>query len=248
MSTDVPAAAYSQERPAPDEMTHWDVVNLGQWGRYITEMEKAEILRAHDFAAPPSDAIDLGCGSGRWSKLLSGLGWRMTCIDVSERTLSICHRILPEANMVRADPHAQSIPCRSDAASLLLCVEVGEVLESDWFLPEAGRVLRKNGVLAAVVWNRYSWRGLACRLKYRMTANAHDRRCYYNFPWRRWRKKLAAAGFEVLSARGLCWGPFTRLSGSSLIPAWLFLERRLRLNRWVSASPWVVMAARKTGS
>jgi SAM-dependent methyltransferase len=232
-------------RPGEDGLTYWDKVARSKWGNYLTDVEKRVVGQGVKLAGKPSVGVDLGCGSGRWSKLASDAGWRMTCLDVEERTLSICQRNVPNANCLLADPGASTIPCPSNSAGLMLCVEVGPVVEADWFHAEASRVLHDGGILVGVVWNRRSWRGAACRLKYRLTKNP-DGRKFYNHAYPPWKKKLTAAGFDVLHEEGLCWGPAGRASNSLLVPLYVKLERFLRLNRLVAWSPWVAFIARKT--
>lgn len=231
--------------PESEGMTHWDKVALTKWGAYVVNVERGLVLRGLELAGKPSVGVDVGCGSGRWSSLASEAGWRMTCIDADRQTLSLCQRNLPQANCVLADPGSRAIPCPSNSAALMLCIEVGEVIETDWFPSEASRVLGDKGILVAVAWNRHSWRGLACRLKYFLTGSPHAQH-YYNHTYSRWKAKLAADGFEVLYQEGLCWGPVGRASDSFLAPLFVKLERLLRLHRLVAWSPWVAFIARRT--
>jgi hypothetical protein len=56
-----------------------------RWGSYITEAKRRAILKAHAVSRRPSKAVDIGRGGGRWSKLLAGAGWEMTCVEVDSR-------------------------------------------------------------------------------------------------------------------------------------------------------------------
>jgi SAM-dependent methyltransferase len=230
--------------PGGDDMTIWDKVALTKWGKYVADTERGLVCRGIELAGQPASGIDLGCGSGRWSRMAAEAGWRMTCIDVDQRALSICQRNLPEAKYLLADPAVQAIPCQTSSAGLLLCIEVGPVIESDWFIPEVSRVLIKGGVLVAVAWNRRSWRGAACRFKYRLTGNP-DGNKFYNHRYASWKARLRAAGFQVVYEQGLCWGPARRSSNSFVVPLYVTLERLFRLNRLISWSPWIAFIARK---
>jgi len=244
----MPAKTQTASDPvSPEEggMTYWDKVALTRWGSYLTERERGLVLQGIQSAGKPALGIDMGCGSGRWSKLASESGWRMTCIDADQQSLSVCQRNLPQANCLLANPAVHAIPCQSNSAALLLCVEVAPVIDADWFPSEASRVLADGGVLVAVAWNRHSWRGLALRLKYRL-AGTRDTGRFYSHPYSRLKERLTAAGFQVLYEEGLCWGPLGRTSNSALVPLFVTLERVLRLNRWVAWSPWVAFIARKT--
>ncbi|MGN6742075.1 MAG: class I SAM-dependent methyltransferase [Amnibacterium sp.] len=51
---------------------------------------------------PPGRALDLGCGEGRVTRLLLGLGWTVTAVDFSAEALAIARRLLPgPANRVK---------------------------------------------------------------------------------------------------------------------------------------------------
>jgi SAM-dependent methyltransferase len=225
-------------------MTRWDKVALTRWGEYVIAVEKRVILQAQQTAAPPAKALDWGCGSGRWSKLLHELEWQMTCVDVDAEALEICRQNVPAGRHILAERTARRVDCPDQSMRLLLCVEVGPVIERDWFLAEAHRILQRGGLLVSVWWNRHSCRGLACRLKYRLTANK-DAENYYNHSFGEQKRELVKAGFEISMAEGFCWWPFGRSSDSRWIPFFVRLERWLRLNRCVALSPWVMVIARK---
>lgn len=55
------------------EDTYWERVARSSWGSYITEVEKRLRTAA-------TTALVVGCGGGRWSRLLVDLGWNMVCM------------------------------------------------------------------------------------------------------------------------------------------------------------------------
>src|SRR5439155_4055080 len=98
MTADVNAATTDESSLSALSMTHWDrVAETTSWGRYLTDVERQVVLRGEALAERPGHALDLGCGSGRWSKLLSERGWNMTCTDVNAQALAICRRNVPKA-------------------------------------------------------------------------------------------------------------------------------------------------------
>ncbi|GJQ22980.1 MAG: methyltransferase domain-containing protein [Planctomycetia bacterium] len=80
--------------------THWEKVAGTRWGAYTTEVEKRAILKAHDLSGESQTAIEIGCEGGRWSKLLTNLGWNMICVDINEAVLKICKKRIPTANCI----------------------------------------------------------------------------------------------------------------------------------------------------
>jgi SAM-dependent methyltransferase len=242
--TDKKSAAPKPVFPETETRTFWDEVALTKWGSYLIETEARLVVKALELAGKPSTGIDLGCGSGRWSKLVSDAGWRMTCIDADQQALTACQQRVPGAHCVLADPTASVIPCPPNSARLLACIEVGEVIEAEWFIPEASRVLEMEGVLVGVMWNRHSWRGLACRLKYYLTSDPNAQ-YYYNHTYASWKEKLAAAGLEMEYEEGLCWGPAGRTSNSFMVPIYVWMEEVFKLNRLIGWSPWIAFIARR---
>jgi SAM-dependent methyltransferase len=225
-------------------VTYWDTVAETKWGTYLAAVEKRLVALGHERASRVGAGIDLGCGSGRWSRQLADLGWQMTCVDVVAEDLAVCQRNVPEARCVLSPRDSATIPCDSRSAGMLLCIEVAPVIDSAWFIPEVHRVLSDGGILVGVLCNQRSWRGLAVRIKSRLKAKQTGYP-FYQHRYRDFRGKLIAAGFEMLHEEGYCWGPAGRCSDSALVPIYTKLEQALHLNRWVSFSPWVAFIARK---
>ena len=224
--------------------TYWDAVARTKWGNYLADFEKRLVSLGNNYAAKRGRGVDLGCGSGRWSRQLTDRGWQMTCIDVAPGDLAVCQRNVPEATCVLSPVDAAAIPCASRAAGILLCIEVAPVIDSPWFIPEAHRVLDTGGVLVGVLCNRNSWRGLTVRTKSRLR-RAQSGYPFYQHSYPEFRNKLITTGFEMLHQEGFCWGPADRCSNSALVPIYSRLERALRLHRRVNVSPWVAFIARK---
>lgn len=225
-------------------MTFWEQAATSRWGRYLSRIEERGIRKAAFVAGKPNQALEIGCDGGRWSKLLADVGWQMTCVDVDPNTLAECQQKVPAAKCILSRPQNETIPCEPDSNDLLLCVEVGPVINSRWFLPEANRVLRLNGVLMGVVWNRTSLRGMLSRLKERLAPTTDT--VFYRRSHTDWRKELDRAGFQLVHEEGFCWGFFGRMSNSPLIPLITKLERLLQLHRLTVFSPWIIFIARKT--
>jgi len=238
-------AGTAFEISAPKSMTYWDrVAESTRWGRYVTEVEKQVVLRGETFATTPRHAVDLGCGSGRWSKILADRGWDMTCIDANRQSLGICQRNVPSAKCILAHTKDRNLPLASSSASLAMCIEVVPLIEADWFQSEVHRVLADRGILVGVYINGQSLRGMASRLKNRLV-NGQDNYDFYQSCYSDWKRELLQTGFEMLHEESCCWGPFSRDSNSPFVPAFTKMERALQLHRVVAFSPWVVFIAQK---
>jgi SAM-dependent methyltransferase len=237
----VSADVVTENLPAT---TYWDHVGrTTRWGRYLADLERKLILRG-EALAQRGRAVDFGCGGGRWSKLLSGRGWQMSCMEVNPQALAICQRDLPSAKCFLINPADTSVPFGSNSANLALCIEVVPLIESDWFMAEAHRVLTDQGIFVGVYINGQSWRAKAWRLKQRLKPDAEGHQ-FYRASYPEWRSRFTAAGFEMLHEESCCWGPFSRSSNSPLVPVGAKLERALGLHRIVARGPWVMFIARK---
>lgn len=222
---------------------YWETVATTRWGQHLTSIERRTILFAQELAGPPGEAFEIGCEGGRWSDMLARLGWKMTCSDINPDALQYCQKRLPAARCVLARPEDRGLPGADGAYSLLLCIEVNPVSDSDWFMAEAARVLRQGGVLVAVVLNAFSLRGAFVRLREAIWPKP-GYRCYRH-TYGAWRRRLLDHGFKVEGEEGFCWLPFSRASDSTLASALASFELRSGLGRLPRVSPWVAVVARK---
>jgi SAM-dependent methyltransferase len=227
--------------PGLDE-TAWEKVARTTWGAYVSDVEKRAILEAHFLARHPADALEIGAEGGRWSRMLAGLGWTMTCTDVQADMLDLCQERLPAAKCILVEADDTRLPCESDSLHLLLCIEVPPVMNAEWFVSEASRVLRMDGLIVGVFWNLLSWRGLAVHTTDRV---AH-RGDYYKQSYPSWRRKLVRSGYNILYEEGYCWFPFRRASNSRLVRYCVCMEKWMGLRRLTALSPWVVFIAQRS--
>lgn len=224
--------------------TYWERVAETRWGRYITELERAAVLDATRGVAPADrQVLDVGCDGGRWSRVLVDEGWSVTAIDVLDEAVRTCRERIPEARVQRVWPGATTLPCADGSLSLIICIEVADVIFSDWFAAEVVRCLRPGGRVVASTWNVASVRGAVSRAVTKL--RGHGEHDVYHTSYARWRRAWVRTGLRVIAERGLCWFPFGRSSDSRLIPSAVALERLLRLDSLVSLSPWVVVTATK---
>lgn len=221
--------------------TDWEDVATSKWGTYVSEMEKASILEALSIAAEPALALDVGCDRGRWSQLVHAAGWNVVCTDIYPGRLESCKTRIPSARCILVDPKSSELPCQSGSIGLILAIEVSFVTHSDWFIPEAYRVLQAGGLLVVVTFNLLSWRGLLAHVSARLRGS-YD---YYNRCYTSYKKQLQASGLKLRHETGFCWFPFSRASNSPLIPFAIRVENALGLRRIVNLSPWVACIAQK---
>ena len=159
------------DAPFGYDATYWEKVASTRWGASIIEIEKRAILKAHDLSIKTATALEIGADGGRWSKLLVDLGWSIICTDINDKTLAICKKRIPTANCILTRPDESKLSCESESISLLLCIEVAPVIQSDWFISEASRVLHNDGLIVGVFWNLLSFRGFLVHTRDSFTGN-----------------------------------------------------------------------------
>lgn len=236
-STDTETASGSTE-------LFWEPISSRRWGQYISSIELQAIDFALDQVNAPGLALEVGAEGGRWSKMLADQGWQMTCTDINAEALELCQNRIPAAKCVLVDPDSTQLPCETNSLGLLLAIEVHEIVEQNWFVLEASRVLTENGLYVGVFQNKRSWRALLRNLK----RDADGEFKHYTASYAPWRTSMGERGFEMLKEVGLCWMPFGRMSNSSFIPLAVRLEGLIGLRKLPTFSPWIVFVARKTSS
>jgi ubiquinone/menaquinone biosynthesis C-methylase UbiE len=234
---------------ANDTRTYWESVAETRWGAYVTDREREHLLDALE-RVEPGVSLEVGCEGGRWSHLIHTRGWHVICTDVDESSLALCTARLPDANCIHVDPDDRALPVDDKSVRLLLIYEVAQVIDSDWILGEAARVLEPAGLFVCSTWNPRSLRGAAYRMLARMSKREVEgvRRFqdyYRGPPHGTFRKQLDEQGFDVLRERGLCWFPFGRSSNSRLVGPATTVERALGLARTPGLSPWVLTIAQR---
>ena len=113
---------------------------------YNAELEfpsMLRILKGLDLSG--KKVLDLGCGSGRYTKILLNKGARVWASDPSERMLEIARMENKKAIFKKGT--ASRIPFKSNFFDVIvagLCLD--HVKDSDKAFKEANRVLRKDGI------------------------------------------------------------------------------------------------------
>ncbi len=227
--------------PEHDAITHWEKIAGTRWGSYLTEIERSTLLRAHTLTGKPARALEVGCEGGRWTRLLSSLGWEMTATDVNPEVLSLCQKRVPAAQCVLVKASDTRLPCDDESLDMVVAIEPDVAMQSNWILPETNRVLRKDGLMVSVIWNYLSWRGIVPHIQCSMRGT-YD---YYTYSYPQWKRRFERSGLKIIHTEGMCWMPFGRSSNSSLIPACTALEKLIGLRRLVVFSPWISLIAKK---
>lgn len=113
---------------------------------------------------PVADALDLGAGTGKLTRMLVDVAERVTAVDPSEAMLDELRSVLP--HVPARVGAAEAIPLASASQDLVTVAQAFHWFDEDRACDEIARVLRPRGTLA-LLWNvrspLCSW-DLACEV------------------------------------------------------------------------------------
>ena len=125
------AVTYAQGRPNyPRQLTGW----------------LADVLRIDG----QSTVIDLGAGTGKFTRLLNALAPSLIAVEPVQAMAAQLAKLLPDVRLVNGT--AESIPLASACADALVCAQSFHWFSTQAALAEIHRVLKPNGRLG-LVWN-----------------------------------------------------------------------------------------------
>ncbi len=125
------AVTYAQGRPGyPRQLTGW--------------LNNALHIDAH------STVVDLGAGTGKFTRLLSTLAPTLIAVEPVQAMGAQLRTLLPDVRLVNGT--AESIPLETASADALVCAQAFHWFSTEAALAEIHRVLKPNGRLG-LVWN-----------------------------------------------------------------------------------------------
>ena len=165
-------------------------------------------------------------------------------IDLEHGSVKHVLSLLPEAHMAQAN--AVELPFSPTSMHAVMAIEVSMYFaDKRKFFSECNRVLAPGGILVVQLHNSFSYRGLLYSLLFRKN---NPQSPYYDLSWWQIESLLHETGFTVLQAIGYNWIPVTfSRPNNPLLGIYASCERFFGLNNLISLSPWLLVAARKTG-
>jgi 2-polyprenyl-3-methyl-5-hydroxy-6-metoxy-1,4-benzoquinol methylase len=101
-----------------------------------------------------SFVLDIGCGNGYISKAAADKGFRVTAMDVSEKTINEARALNPHQNITYRVLNANELETEAGCFDAIICSEVLEHLDDPQsLLTTLHRCLKENGVLIVTVPN-----------------------------------------------------------------------------------------------
>lgn len=216
---------------------YWDIANATKMGEYLTRKER-EVIDSFLEGKTIGACLDVACGSGRFSILLSQHGINVVAVDYDLIPLRklIDKRGGEQIMTLRGD--ANRLPFKKSCFDCVVSIETVDYLDAINFFRECNNVLRKEGFLLFTSANKHSYKKHIQRI-------LSKSRTFYRYSFDELVSYLEEEGFEVLKCRGYNWIPFKRGSNSVLLGLFEFLENILRLSHFSRISHGVFFVAKK---
>jgi SAM-dependent methyltransferase len=104
------------------------------------------------------EALDVGCGTGVYTKEIAKNSQICVGLDLSENMIRYCKGKYRELDLVLADAH--KLPFRNEYFRLVVSIGLLEYVQKDVVLKEISIIMKRKAFLIVAVPNKYS----ACRL------------------------------------------------------------------------------------
>lgn len=192
------ASAYSNYAKIHDEF-----YNSIEGLRPLREMEEKFLRRALQLARKEL-ALDVGCGPGRYTRILAHHFKRVYAVDISRSMLNVLRIQHGEKNIVPIVASSDYLPFQSETFDLYLSFFGAINHSSKRTIDEAVRVLKKNGVLVASFASPLPpWRMLRVFPSRISTPGGQVPMIHYPASW--FKQYLQMNGMNVLKLHGAYW-------------------------------------------
>lgn len=138
-----------------DIASEYDTYYRTETGKTVDNIEK-EIVSAHLKELPKTNWLELGCGTGHWTKFFIDSGFQITAVDNSEAMLEIARsKNLENVEFIYAD--ASQLPFPKNHFSGIVSITMLEFVDDlEKVLNETDRVLKPGGTLVLGCLNALS--------------------------------------------------------------------------------------------
>ncbi|MDD5454215.1 MAG: class I SAM-dependent methyltransferase [Candidatus Ratteibacteria bacterium] len=170
--------------------------------------------------------LDVGCGTGRYSGLISNYTDYIFGLDISKTMLNHAQNKYPHLNFILGNTH--NLPFKKESINTVVCIGLFEYAEAGQILKEIRGVLKADGICIVQRANKYGAFRMLNRLIYKFRREEYFcKEASFDEMYRLFRKN----GFKVLKFMmddGLIWLPnfLDRLFGRKI---YLFIESFFRV-------------------
>jgi 2-polyprenyl-3-methyl-5-hydroxy-6-metoxy-1,4-benzoquinol methylase len=183
--------------------------------------------------------LDIAGGSGRFSIPLREYSKKITVIDINQTAIQMLKERDMNINAICGDFIKTEI---QGTYSAIICIEaLGYFDNLELFFNKINSLLSNDGRFILHYNNPRSWRYLLRKIK-------HWRSRYYPYHEiniKELIKILSGCNLEIENMSGMNWIPLPLSSNSRLVSFFEKIEKILRLEKWYSQSPWILMSIKK---
>lgn len=213
----------------------WDVENRTRVGKYLSAMEN-EFLESFLAVKKVKTAVELGCGSGRFTIPIHQRGIKIVGVDNDIFPLTLLKKKCPEIKTVCIDA-TKKLPFKEGSFNCVFAIQFVDYVDNlAQFFKECRRILKPNGYLVFTLSNKNSYKKILYSFAGKDKGN-------YRFSFSEIKKILDQADFKIDQAYGYHWIMFYRDSNNRLVDISVNLEKKLNLWQIPSFSPWVFYIA-----
>jgi len=218
----------------------WDLTNKKTYNNRVGHYKFKQQFR---FVARYADNIksylDIAGGSGRFAIPLHQQIPEITVLDINEEALSILKERDRFIEIICDDfmdvPFCQTYP-------LIICIEALFYFQNwDIFFSKINSLLSDKGRFVFSFTNIGSWRYLLRRFRHRN----REPLAYTEKSLKELKVILSSCGLEIDCVEGMNWMPLPLSSNSIFVYVFEFIEKHLKLNSWISQSPWLMISVKK---
>jgi ubiquinone/menaquinone biosynthesis C-methylase UbiE len=147
---------------AAERYEHWYDTEQGV---VYDGIEKRAIGRALPESRHGNQLLEIGCGTGHWSRFFAERGFRVTGIDISAKMINVARREgVADTRFSVAD--AANLPFSDDSFDVVVAVTVLEFVAEPWkTLREMARCVGPGGRIVVGALNRHSILGIWRRFR-----------------------------------------------------------------------------------
>jgi SAM-dependent methyltransferase len=171
-------------------------------GQRAARQEKVLLSRLLEKVGPVGSLLEIGCGTGFFSRWMSGLGWRVLGVDLSAPMLAEAQRREGGGPLALGD--ALRLPFADGCCSVAALITVLEFLpDAEAALREAWRVARRGLLIGAI--NRYSLLGWGYRRQAKKAPTVYSQARFFSPDELARLVRRTAGGFVAMRTSTTLW-------------------------------------------
>lgn len=221
----------------------WDDEGMPANSLYLTRRE-TDFICAHIPAVRSGLALDIGCGTGKYIRLLEKLGYKSVGLEYAATPLQILKKRQPESLLLQAD--GACLPFGENTFDAVISIQVQDYFDDvRHFYREVRRVLKPGGLAVVTMTNKASLKGLIYETYLRCIGRPRSAH-FYEHKLGYFLDAVRDCGLSVTSLFGYGFNILPRQCDVHwLVDAFSNLEDLLRLGKMPSICPYACVLMKK---